>query len=98
MKATEELTLINGNFTTDEAKELLVNLFTSKIKFHQMKNFSSQERYGKDDALAVKKIPLLKENVEKLYQIIEKAEAENKRLIIKSNIEFIYADTNEENI
>ncbi len=92
MKATKELTLIDGNFTTDEAKELLVNLFISKIKFHQMKNFSSQERYGKDDVFAVKKILLLKENVEQLYQIIEEAEAKNKRLIIKSKIEFSYAD------
>ena len=92
MKATKELTLIDGNFTTDEAKELLVNLFISKIKFHQMKNFSSQERYGKDDVFAVKKILLLKENVEQVYQIIEEAEAKNKILIIKSKIEFSYAD------
>ena len=30
------LQLIEGNFTQEEAKELLFSLFTSKINFHQM--------------------------------------------------------------
>ncbi len=91
MKNVNELKLIDGEFSPQEAKELLVNLFSSKINFHQMKNFSSQERFGKEDALAVKKIPILKQNIETLSDIIKKAENENETLIIKSVVEIRFS-------
>ena len=56
MLKNKKLKLIEGKFLHDEAKEILRNIFSAKINFHQMKNFSSQERFGKDDKTAVKKI------------------------------------------
>ncbi len=55
MKKNEALSLIDGKFSATDARELLMNLFLSNIQFHQMKNVSSQERFGKDDKLSVNK-------------------------------------------
>ena len=51
-----------------------------------MKNFSSQERFGKDDKTAVKRIPALKKSIEKLDRIIKHAEKHKKQLTINSEI------------
>ena len=49
MNKIEKLNLIEGNFSGEEAKEILMNVFLAKIHYHELKNFSSQERFGKDD-------------------------------------------------
>ncbi len=86
MKNTETLTLINGNFTNDEAKEILMNMFSSKINFHTVKNWSSQERYGQDDEIAQKKIPALRDEIKKLELILAEAKVKNKKIVLSSEI------------
>jgi hypothetical protein len=34
------LSLIEGAFNTEEAKEVLMNIFATKIQFHDMRNFN----------------------------------------------------------
>jgi hypothetical protein len=67
-------------------------MFNSKINFHNIQNWSSQERYGKDDETAQKKIPLLKNEIEKLEEIILEAKANNKKLVINSEINISLKD------
>ncbi len=86
MKPTEKLTIINGSFTYEEAKEILINIFSSKINFHTMKNWSSQERFGKEDEIAQKRIPALRKEIKKLDTILTKAKAKNKKLVVSSEI------------
>ena len=86
MKNTETLTIIDGNYTCDEVKEILMNMFSSKINFHNTKNWSSQERFGKDDAIAQKRIPALRNEMKKLERILSEAKAKNKKLAISSEI------------
>ena len=86
MKNTETLTLINGNFTNDEAKEILMNMFSSKINFHTVKNWSSQERYGQDDEIAQKKIPALRDEIKKLELILAEAKVKSKKIVLSSEI------------
>ena len=81
MNSNKKLQLIEGEFSFNEAKEILTSMFNSKINFHNIQNWSSQERYGKDDETAQKKIPLLKNEIEKLEEIILEAKANNKKLI-----------------
>jgi hypothetical protein len=38
--------LINGQFTPEDARELLTDLFSRKTNFHEIKNFSATERFG----------------------------------------------------
>ena len=86
MNNIEKLNLIEGNFSNEEAKEILMNIFLTKIHFHEMKNFSSQERFGKDNETAEKRIPELKKELNKVLHIISEAKANNKKLVITSEI------------
>jgi hypothetical protein len=86
MTNTQTLKLIEGQFQHEEAKEMLLNLYAAKINFHQMKNFGSQERYGKDDAIAQDRIPKLKNEINHLAEILAEAQATNQQLIIHSEI------------
>lgn len=86
MKKIEKLSLIEGDFSFDEAKEILMSMFSSKINFHNIKNWSSQERFGKDDAIAQKRIPALRNDMKKLEGILSEAKAKNKKLVVSSEI------------
>ncbi|TRX22239.1 hypothetical protein FNW25_03950 [Flavobacterium franklandianum] len=86
MNKTEKLTLIEGDFSFDEAKEILTSMFSSKINFHNIQNWSSQERFGKDDEIAQKRIPALRNEMKKLEEILSEAKAQNKKLVVSSEI------------
>ena len=86
MTKIENLTLIEGNFSEDEAREIITSVFNSKINFHNIKNWSSQERFGKNDEIAQNRIPSLNKEIEKLQKILLEAKAKNKRLLISSQI------------
>ena len=86
MNKIEKLKLIEGDFSFNEAKEILTSMFNSKINFHNIQNWSSQERFGKDDETAQRKVRLLKNEIEKLEEIILNAKSQNKKLVIKSEI------------
>jgi len=90
MKKKHELKLIEGEFTPLDAKEILISLYSSKLNFHQMKDFSSTERFGKKDELATKRIPELKESMAVISAIVEEATNKKKKLIVTAavNIEF----------
>ena len=88
----EKLNLIEGNFSDEEAKEILMSIFLAKINFHEKKIFSSQIRFGKDDEIAVNRIPKLKKEIEKMLQIISEAKLHNKRLLITSKIDISLVD------
>ncbi|PWA10631.1 hypothetical protein [Flavobacterium laiguense] len=92
MNRIENLTLIDGNFSEVEAREILIPIFSSKINFHKIKNWSSQERYGEDDEIAQKRIPKLKNEIEKLQKILSEAKAKNKRLLVSSQINISLID------
>jgi hypothetical protein len=86
MKNIESLTLIEGTFSPDETNEILSNVINSKINFHTAKNWSSQERFGKDDEASQKRIPALIKEMEKLQAILVAAKANNKKVVVSSQI------------
>lgn len=92
MNKLEQLNLIEGNFSDEEAKEILMSIFLAKINFHQKKIFSSQVRFGTDDEIAIDRIPRLKKEIEKMLQIISEAKLNNKRLVITSAINISLVD------
>jgi len=79
--------LIEGTFSDQEAKDILKNFFESKINFHEMRNFSSEERFGHKDAMAVKRIPELKQASKDILEIVQQAKLGNKRLLINANVQ-----------
>ena len=86
MNKIQKLTLIDGEFSFDEAKEILNNIFLNKINFHNLKNWSSNERFGKDDEIAQKRIPALKKEMERLFELLSDEKIKNKRIVISSQI------------
>ena len=92
MKSNETFNLIDGVFSTDEAREILMNIFSTKIQFHEMKNLSSEERFGEQDTVAKKRIPQLKMELEKLEKIISEAKSGTKKFEITSAINIILVE------
>jgi len=90
MKNTQKVKLISGCFTPEESREILMNVFSSKIQFHHMKNFSSKERFGKEDKIAIKRIAQLKKSVEKFSKIITAAEEKNELLELTSVVSIAF--------
>ncbi|MDQ3041426.1 MAG: hypothetical protein M3R11_03490 [Acidobacteriota bacterium] len=87
MKKTETINLVKGTFTPKEAQEILLQLLNSKIKFHNLKNWSSRERFGKPDADSEQRLKYLEESRKKVEMIISEAMDEQKTIIINSSIE-----------
>lgn len=46
MKLLNEFRLVDGEYNLQEVKEIVLNLIDDKIKFHQLKAFSDNERLG----------------------------------------------------
>ena len=86
MQTLQKLTFIDGTFSPQESREILMSVYSSKINFHKIKNFSSGERFGIDDKTATKRIPELKKAIEEFLTIIETAKKNGEQLEIKSNI------------
>jgi|LakMenE01Jun11ns_1017448.scaffolds.fasta_scaffold9439796_2 hypothetical protein len=84
MNKSKTITLIDGLFSSDDAFLLLTNLYSSKIKFHQLKNFSSMERFGKEDEMSLERISKLKENLETILTLMKEATVDENRIEIKS--------------
>jgi hypothetical protein len=92
MNNTEKITFINDIFTNEEAKDLLTHLFKSPINFYNIKNWSSQERYKKDDAISQERIPALIKELEKIQAIISKSKEEKKKIVVSSEINISLVD------
>ena len=87
MKKTETLELIKGTFTPDEAGAILLQLLDSKINFHNLKNWSSSERFGKPDAYSEQRLKHLKESRKKVETLVSRSISEEINMIINSSIE-----------
>jgi ribosomal protein L22 len=86
MKNQKIFKLIDGKFSSDESREILQNVFSRKIQFHQIKNFSSRERFGKDDETALVRIPQLNKSLNDIIKIIREAEKNGEQIEIKSEV------------
>lgn len=89
---TRSINLIDGVFTTKEAKEILTSLYTSKIDFHKMKNFSHIERYGRPHSFSLTRIDSLRISLMKVLDAINEAEKNNKMMKVSSAIEISFLD------
>lgn len=86
MENKKSLHLIEGTFKPNEAIEVLLNLYNQKIKFHELKNFSTQECTGNQDSFSIKRIPELEADIETIKAIIANATLEDKKVVIHSTL------------
>ena len=73
----ENIVLVNGTFTPGEAQELLLALLNSKINFHNTKDFSSRERFGRPDADSQERLKHLKAARERVISTFSQVLAQN---------------------
>lgn len=86
MSNTEKLVLIDGTFVYDDVKEILNHIFLAKINFHQLKNFSSQERFGIEDEVAKKRIPELRKELDRIEALLEDTKGKDISFTIKAEV------------
>ncbi len=92
MTTKQPIKLIEGKFSPADAKVVLVELINHKIHYHSLKNFSSEERFGKPQEGAQKRIEDLKASREEIILIIQQAIDNNTNLRIESTINITFED------
>lgn len=81
-----EESLIHGEFTPDDASEIINHMISKKINFHERRNFSSQIRFGEVDQHSVVRIQELKACKASLNAVIQQAKEQGKKLRVSSSI------------
>lgn len=80
------LDLIKNTYSASEAKKIIVDLLTSKINFLNNQIFEEQERYGIHSEAKLNRVSELRLEVEKLKDILQKAEREESEVSLKCQI------------
>jgi hypothetical protein len=79
--------LIEGDFTHQEAKNMLYDLINSKIKFHNKDAFSKKIKTNRDISHSQKRIDELTATYKKMMQFIHYANRQKMKLSINAIIE-----------
>lgn len=75
-KQENQFNLLKGTFTATDAKEILATLFNDKIRFHRLRNFSHEERFGVPDPHATERVPMLKQTLEDILTLLKQHDTE----------------------
>jgi hypothetical protein len=67
--------LIEGTFTPDDARDIIIPLFKNKIQYHSLNSFSSYERTGKYDEHSIAKIKELKSTLNSIVEMLDGCES-----------------------
>lgn len=86
MKNNLSIRLLDGDFNAHEAKEILINLLTDKIRFHEKRSFSLMERTGVHDEVSENRIKSLKEEVINLIAFFDELENSDNTVQLDSTI------------
>ncbi|MGB6037138.1 MAG: hypothetical protein WBG42_12775 [Cryomorphaceae bacterium] len=78
--------LIKGDFTPEEALEILIYLIDKKINFHELKTFSNEIRFGKVDQKSKTRSEELKQSKASMKEFIRSAQENGKTVRIKSAV------------
>lgn len=82
----KEYKLIDGEFSPDDAKKVLLSILNSKINFHNLLSFSNHIRFNNDINTSKNRIEELNNTKTAIIELIDKATKDNLSLKIKSNI------------
>lgn len=78
--------LVKGNFSPEDAGDIVNHLISKKINFHEARSFSSEIRFGIKDEHSIQRVKELKETKSALNKIIEQAEQEGSEVAVRCNI------------
>ena len=86
MMKKKQFKLIDGNFSTEEAKAVLMSLITSKINYHNLNAFSDFVRNNEVVDNSKARFLALTTTREDINKLIAEAEKNGMKLSIKSDI------------
>jgi len=86
-KSKHSFKLVEGEYSVEQANDILFNLVNSKINFHNLEIFSLKERFDTDNAHSEKRLEELKMVNKGLKLLLQDAKEKGLRLSVKSNIE-----------
>jgi hypothetical protein len=87
METNLNLSLINGFYSPEEAKEIIMNVFASKIQFHELKNLRSLVTRDVEDEVSIMRVRQLKSSVDEFNKLLDLAQENDLELSIQSSIE-----------
>ena len=87
MEDNHTYSLVKGQYTANEATDVLLSLVNSKIKFHELRAFGMKERSENDLHKSEMRSKELKLVLEHIKSLIDFAQAENMELKISGNID-----------
>lgn len=79
--------LIDGVFSTDDARNVLMTLINNKIQFHEQDCWSRKERFGDSNAAGSRRVDELMQTRTDLATLIDLAQSRGERLSINCTIE-----------
>jgi len=83
---TKKHELIRGEFSPQDALEVINHLISIKINFHEMRSFSNKIRFGEVDQNSEVRIKELKQSKASINVLITNAKLQGKTLKIESTI------------
>jgi hypothetical protein len=83
--------LIQGEFSSQDAKTVLMSVINSKINFHNLNAFSEFVKNNEDCETSKQRISVLTSSLEDINKLLEESDRNGKRLKINGDItiEFI---------
>ncbi len=84
---TKKYSLIDGTFNVADAKEVLLALIDNKIRYHQQRIFSHEERFGKPCQFSEERIIQLRQTRSEIVELLKQYEEQGKDLQIHSDIQ-----------
>jgi hypothetical protein len=83
----EKFKLIEGVFNAKDAREVLLTLIDKKIKFHELKSFSSEIKFGKADEESLQRVNDLTQTRQEIIKYLRSKINDELAFNIKSFIE-----------
>ena len=85
-EATEEklFKLIDGIFSPEDAREILLHIIENKIHFHNLRIFGTEERFGVKDEHSIKRVQELKETRDQIVAVLDEAKEKRKNITLRS--------------
>lgn len=86
MKKEENIDLIKGEFSPDEAKKILFTIINDKIKFNSRQILGMEERNSGDPERYKKRLAELKISLDSVLKLMEEAKLANSIIEIDAEI------------
>ena len=83
---TQALSLIEGEFTAEEAREQLLKLYEDNIRYHGTRNFASQIRQGNPDIYSENKLRELTLAKSDAIKLLQMADEQGFKIRIESDV------------